>query len=462
MEPGNELLIELKQHIEKAKESFPYFLKHIYPLSYKKNQIVRAPHTFKWGKRVQENKKTATLSARKHLKSTMIYGYLMWRIYKLKKDERENWDYMSYTQPMSAYHTENIKELIQANPLFETIEDLTVGRTQLNYTWNGVNKFIIEPQGILTFNRGRHPYGVIADDILQDPTTPLNLTVIDKINRIFFEQVMSLPKEGGELHLVGTAQHAQDLFFQLKNNKSWNWAEYKAIINEANKEVLWPELFSYKRLVEIRDREIGDKAFMKEYMCSPVWSEDAYFKRDEIYAIVNKDLEEEKRPGGQWKGGETIAGVDIGKKAHPSHIVIFHKLQGINTMIYEVFLDGWDYTKQIELLESLREFYLIDEIRYDNTRGEYEPFVEQGLINPRWWKPVVFSNRSKFELASNFSKQVNNKTVRLLNNQRMLDSILSVNNELKAPETSIGHGDAFWSIALALYEPIRGGGYLSG
>ncbi|KKK63099.1 hypothetical protein LCGC14_2997720, partial [marine sediment metagenome] len=106
------------------------------------------------------------------------------------------------------------------------------------------NRFTCDPSGILTFNRGWHGEGVICDDILMDPTTPLNLTMIDKINRIFFEQVMSLPKEGGELHLVGTAQHAQDLFFQLKNNISWNWAEHKAIVNEANKEVLWPELFS--------------------------------------------------------------------------------------------------------------------------------------------------------------------------------------------------------------------------
>lgn len=469
MEPENELLVELKQHIEKAKESFPYFLEHIFPLSYKKAQIVKAPHTFKWGERVQNNKKTATLSARKHLKSTTIYAWVMWRIYRLKKDERENWDYMSYTQPMSAYHTENIKELIQSNPLFESIEDLTAGRTQLNYTWNGTNRFIVEPQGILTFNRGRHPYGVICDDILQDPTTPLNLTMVDKINRIFFEQVMSLPKEGGELHLVGTAQHAQDLFFQLKNNKAWDWAEYKAIINEANKEVLWPELFSYERLREIRDLEIGEKAFMKEYMCSPVWSEDAYFKRDEIIDVVGYvhegkryHIKEEKRPAGQWKGGSIIAGVDIGKKAHPSHIAIFHILHGKSTMIYEKFLDGWDYTKQIELLEGLRDFYLIDEIRYDNTRGEFEYAMEQGLINARWWKPFIFTNKSKFEIASNFSKHVNNKTVVLLNRQRMLDSILSVNNELKAPETSIGHGDAFWSVALALYEPIKGGGYMAG
>lgn len=450
--------------------TFSQFIKHIFPQSYKKSGWKPAPHTFVWAKRIEKSKHTATLSARKHLKSTMIYAFIMWKIFILKPDDRFRWIYMSYNQKMSTYHTENIKQLIQVNPYFQDIKDLTSGQTILDYSW-GKNRFMCDPSGILTFNRGWHGEGVICDDILQDPTTPLNLTMVDKINRIFFEQVMSLPKEGGELHLVGTAQHAQDLFFQLKENRLFDWGEYKAIINEANKEVLWPELFTFERLIEIRDSKtgIGEKAFMKEYMCSPVWSEDAYFKRDEIIDVVGYMhegkryyIKEEKRPASQWKGGSIIAGMDIGKKAHPSHIAIFHILHDKCTMIYEIFLDGWDYTKQIELMESLREFYLIDEIRYDNTRGEFEYAVEQGLINPRWWKPVVFGTRNKFEMASNFSKHVSNKTVVLLNRQRMVDSILSVNNELKAPETSIGHGDAFWSIALALHEPIKGGGYMAG
>ena len=457
---------ELSEYVDNAKQSFRFFLKYIFPRSYKKGTVVKSPHTYKWADRLQNNKRTATLSARKHLKSTTIYAFIMWRLFKLSSNER--WNYMSYNQDMSVYHTKNIKELIEFNPFFSDLVDNSYGSSMINYSKHGV-RFVCEPNGILKFNRGWHGDGVICDDILQDPTSEMLFTSIDKINRVFMEQVMSLPIEGGEIHLVGTAQHTQDLFFKIldmvkddrKDNRkeSWNWAEYKGLLNESNKEVLWPELFSYDRLCELR-REIGEKAFNKEYQCSPVWSEDAYFKRDELMLVVNSV--EEKRPAGEWKAGRIVAGLDIGKKAHPSHFAIFEERRGHFRQIYQCFFDGWDYTKQIEFINGQIKHYLIDTVNYDATRGEFESFVEQNLISNKIYKPIIFGTKVKFAMASNFSKHVNNKSIRLLNSQRMIDSILSVNNNLQAPETDIGHGDAFWSVAMAVYETPMGGGYMAG
>ena len=248
---------------------------------------------------------------------------------------------------------------------------------------------------------------------------------------------------------------------------SWNWEQYKGIINEENKQTLWPELFPYERMIQLRE-ELGERAFSKEYMCSQVWSEGAYFKREELMKVVGYtyegikyQIEEVKHPASEWKEGRIVAGVDIGKKVHPSHISIFQYSKGIYTQIYEKFMFGWDYTKQIEFINGLIDFYLIDEIRYDNTRGEFESFAEQNLIDRRIYKPIVFGTKVKFQMASNFSKNVNNKTIRLLNNQAMINSILSVNEDLDAPETEFGHGDAFWSIAMALYEAPTVRGYIS-
>lgn len=421
---------------------------------------MKAPHTYKWAKRVENNKRTATLSARKHLKSTTIYAFIMWMIYSMDKGDNLSWLYMSYNQKMSIYHTTNIKILIQANPCFVKIKDLNQGQALIDYTWGDGSKFRCIPSGILTFNRGWHGDGVICDDILADPTNELNFTVIEKINRTFMEQVMSLPKEGGQIHLVGTAQHQTDLFFQLKNNKSWNWGEYKAILNEKTKKTLWPELFSYKRLEEIRNEEIGEKAFNKEYMCSPVWTEEAYFQRLELMKVVDPELKEKKEPITKSKERPLIvAGLDIGKKSHPSHFTIFEVDRDHYTQIYELFMDGWDYSKQVEFINGLIEFHGIDRLKYDDTRNELESFREKRLIDSAVWKPIVFKVKTKFDMASNFSRLVNYKEkgedmprVHLLNRQRMIDSILSVNNELQAVESKIGHGDAFWGIALALYK----------
>ena len=53
-------------------------------------------------------------------------------------------------------------------------------------------------------------------------------------------------------------------------------------------------------------------------------------------------------------------------------------------------------------------------------------------------------------MAQIFEQYVHDKRVKLLKNERQTQQILSVNNELKAPDTPMGHGDAFFSIAMAL------------
>jgi len=248
-----ELTEEDRKLIDKCKENLSEFIKHIFPLSFRK--YVEPSHLYSWADRVQGNKFTATLSARKHLKSTLMYAYLMWRI--LRFEFNEEWLYMSYTDTLSRYHVANIKKLIRNNPLFEGIIDLSGAESTIRYSWDK-HVFSINPASILRFNRGWHGYGVICDDILQDPTNEMNITIIQTITNAFFEEVLSLPIEGGELHLVGTAQHSEDLFFQIKNKaKRFNWAMYRAIINDIEKTTLWPEMFGYNRLMEIKDQEIG-------------------------------------------------------------------------------------------------------------------------------------------------------------------------------------------------------------
>jgi hypothetical protein len=429
-------------------DSFDYFLK-IFWKSF--DSYTKAKHLTKWANQLQFNNNCAILSARKHLKSTIIYAYLMWLIYTRRNKNIEVL-YLSFKEDLARYHIGNIKKFIQSNSMFDC-RDLTTAQSEINYTWmkdEYLSKFKsikIHPAGILSFKRGYHPDIVICDDILADPSQELNLTIIDKINRIFFEDVMSLPKEGGEIKLVGTAQHTEDLFFKLKDKKNWAWSSNPAIINETNKEVLWPEMFSYDRLIEIRDQEVGEKAFNKEYLCTPVWSEDAFFKREEILRIIDNGL---KNVDGVPDNFEVIAGLDIGKVRHPSHLSIFLLSQGLYIQIYQIFMDNWDYTKQVNLINQLIKDLKIRKIYYDDTRSEFESFAEQGIIQRGIWTGVKLTQSEKFKIATNFGKIVSNGIIRLQNNQRMIRSLLSVNNNLDALETSEGHGDAFWSIALAL------------
>ena len=53
-------------------------------------------------------------------------------------------------------------------------------------------------------------------------------------------------------------------------------------------------------------------------------------------------------------------------------------------------------------------------------------------------------------MAQVFENYVHSSSLKLLVDERQRQQIISVNNNLKAPETPLGHGDAFFSIAMAL------------
>jgi reverse gyrase len=150
---------------------------------------------------------------------------------------------------------------------------------------------------------------------------------------------------------------------------------------------------------------------------------------------------------------------------HPSHIAIFaERTAGHWLQVYQKFLDGMSYNEQLELVNHLCEFYQVDAGAYDATRGELESFAERKELHQSL-EPIVFKLQTKHDMATNFEKMVENKEIELLNDRRMLDQILVVDNDLQALETPEGHGDSFWSIAMALWmaakktdswdEPIR-------
>jgi hypothetical protein len=231
--------------------------------------------------------------------------------------------YISYKKELASYHIKNYKQLIEDNPWFNSMREVSKAQGKAMFEWPNGKMHIVEPEGILSFKRGRHPHIVILDDVLADPTTMLDLGVIEKINQRVKEEVVSLPKEGGQIKVIGTAQTPVDFFFDLKENPDFAWGMFPAILNEKNKEVLWPQKFPYERLMHIRKYETGEKGFQKEFLIKPVWSANSYFSEGELMKCVNPKLNCLK-PGEKLKTkNEVGAGWDIGKHSHPSHISVF-------------------------------------------------------------------------------------------------------------------------------------------
>jgi len=409
-------------------------------------------HINEWCSHFQFQKLLSILSARKHSKSETAHAYLAWRIFNMDYTYFEKWLYISYTGDLAGEHLAETKERIDINPFFinEGIFNMTEAKTLLYYR-KGKNRLYVQPSGIQTFKRGKHPDGVICDDILRDPEVKLDVSQIEKINSIFFEQVMSLPKEGGlGVKNIGTAQDEADLFHELEQKKQFNCYRYPAIKNWTTKEVLWEEMLPFDRLVQIQQEEIGEKAFLKEYQCVPVRSTEGYFVQQEIDKIIEPRLKNRKIHKEIKLNEYSYGGLDIGKKRHPSHLSVYGKdRKGRLVQLLSYWMDNWDYKDQLDACREVIKNFGVELLCYDDTRAEFEGFRELGQLPPEM-KGINFSRKTKFQMAADMEKEVKSQNIMMLDDIRQKRQILNCDNDLKSMETSGGHGDSFWSNALAV------------
>lgn len=407
-------------------------------------------HLVRWCSKLQLFPRTCIKSARLHLKSTVAIAYLAWKIWRMKNGlemKYNEWLYVSYKEDGAEYQIKRLKRYIRELPeLFGDLLEMTDADTKIAYGFDG-SVFVIEPAGMFSFKRGQHPQGVIADDILRDPQVKLDISQLQKLERIFVEELEPMPTK--ELHVFGTAQDKNDLFSLIEEMKEYDFCECPAVIDRAKEVVLWPEGYSFEKLESYRKR-MGDKAFNKEFQCRAVRSEDSYFK-EEVYDLLalrrlkNYPVTSVIRLN-EW----SYAGFDIGKKAHPSHLFVLgadRKKRLIQ--IHSGWLDGWDYKDQLGYLRAAIKNFRIAKLIYDDTRAEFEYLKEAGSL-PDEMDGLPFTAKNKYSMATEVDSMVTDRMIRFLGDPRQKRQMLNVDNDLKALQTAEGHGDCFYSLLLAV------------
>ena len=164
-----------------------------------------------------------------------------------------------------------------------------------------------------------------------------------------------------------------------------------------------------------------------------------------------------------WRSRTVIAGMDIGRRGNPSHCSVFainedstifdknNKPVEILVQLSQKFMDNTEYTKQVEYITAAIDYFNIQKMYLDNTRGEME---ERGL--PRQCIPIILGAhtgaraKGKMELAANFAKLIEQKRIKLIDDDRFISQIVCVTSDLQAPNSPMGHGDSFISIILAV------------
>lgn len=431
--------------------SFASFFFEVFALGIRRveGRFAFGKHLLTWCHILQAYKKTSIKAPRFHIKTTLALGYIAWKLARTMhglESRYHEWDFMGYTSKLAEYHLKRLKRYIRNLPeYFGEFRDLTESDIILHYGHNG-NEFECWPWGITGFNRGRHPNGMVLDDILRDPTVKLDLTVLEELSRTFKEEIMPMPKE--ELHLFGTAQDEEDLFKEVSEMPEFYAREFEAAMDFDKKIALWPEVYPFERLISIREN-IGEKAFNKEYQGRPARGEDNFFKPDEYDALTYERLKNYELTGHIKLKEFAYGGFDIGKKSHPSHLCVFGVRKGKLIQVLDKWLDRWNYTDQLDYLKQAIQFFNIQSLYYDNTRSEFEGFYEQGQL-PAAMTGIEMTRKMQFAAATELDALCSKKQIMLIKDKRTRRQMLKVDNDLKSLADKEGHGDCFKSLLLAV------------
>lgn len=444
----NKLADGLVNHKAMQIGSFWEFLRDTWSLSFDKPDLFKAWHVGRVAEDVEycleEGLNYVAILPRFHFKSTILgHAFSVWKLLKSTRDS--NILYLSYSDTMSRYHISEINKTINRNPV---LKEYMVNRSpkadfSFRYYINGHPCEILHG-GLFSFKRGLHTNGLIADDILRDPENALNMGQLDKVTDHFLTESLYIPLKDDPVIVLGTPMLPGDLLDKLKDDDRFFTRVLPALDPEPGRKVLLPELYSEEWLLQ--QQKARPKSFASEFLLVPHLTTEAYFDAEEIKACENEDLinyDAYKEFDGP--AGDVFAGFDVGKRRHPSHVVLFKKRGEVLQQIHQAWLDNWSYTDQVEYLNTLAETFNIKTGYVDNTRGELE---DRGLDG--CWKSLNFTQKSKRTMASIFEKYVQSNKVQLLADSRQTEQILCVNNELKAPEGPQGHGDSFFSIAMAM------------
>ena len=458
---NNQELKERVQILSEAHKSLYSFTKDIFAKSF--TNFIGGDYVEKSCEELQKYDRTMRLAFRSGFKSTSFYSKIMRDI--MFRGIKEDLDirYFSYKEELAGWHISNIKSLIDKNPYFtEIINMKSIAENVAQYTWDRKHIVRLRPVGIVSFTRGLKASSIYCDDILSDPANPIHPTIILKINSIFKSVILESLKPGGELHVIGSPLSQADFYFDPAIQEVFHTTFHPAIQrdNDGNEISAWPEFYSLEQIKK-KVFVMGEKAFQAEMMMEPYYSTDSYFKKEQLRKdVVKSKLNNIRLIEGINTSNLVVAGLDIGKKKHPSVLELFEISNGKAIQIHRKVMKGWKYYSgkkfdplkptQVEYCKEAIKNFGIGYIYYDNTRGEFEGASDSGLLTIHF-VPIVFTPKMRVQMATDFEKAVLNKQLEIFDDEDMLNSICSVTNDLLSIETAIGtHGDEFWAIALAL------------
>lgn len=245
-------------------------------------------HHLEWGDLVHHHNKLCIEAARDHGKSYYFSNaYAIWQLYRYsppkvqqfsKRPSKSNSNrgfLFSFSLQQAVDLIEILKGTIEGN---DTLRERLMPSNTKEGAWASTNIVCkngarLTGKGFGSSVRGAHPYWIIVDDGLKDNVIYSQLQRQKSID-YFHSVIMNMLVPGGQIIVVGTPFHANDLYGDLKTKKGWFVIEYPAIFPDGR--ILWPQRWSFRDLLDKKNTQ-GNIIFSRENLCRPIVSDSSIF-----------------------------------------------------------------------------------------------------------------------------------------------------------------------------------------
>lgn len=353
-------------------------------------------HHLEWGELVGRYKKLCINAARDHGKSFYFSNaYIAWQLYRYKRPSSVRYSrrptaassnrgfLFSFSLQQSVDLMEILKGTIEENDVLK--ERLFPKSTANNWSATNIvcrNGARLTGKGFGSSVRGAHPYYIVVDDGLKDNVIYSALQRNKSID-YFHSVIMNMLVPGGQIVVVGTPFHAEDLYGDLKTKSGWSVYEYPAIFPDGR--ILWPQRWSFKNLMDKKETQ-GSIIFSRENLCRPITNESSIFPMEILirsligmdkYTLVDYREEFPK------KFSKVVTGCDFAISANVGADYVVFTTWGIDELTDDRWLlnfyraKGIKFYEQMNILRGINSRFRPDLIVMENNTFQ-QIFVEAG------------------------------------------------------------------------------------
>lgn len=354
-------------------------------------------HHIEWGDLVHHHNKLCIEAARDHGKSYYFSNaYPIWQLYKYSPPKTQQFSrrpsksnsnrgfLFSFSLAQAVDLIEILKGTIEGNDILR--ERLMPENTKEG-AWASTNIVCkngarLTGKGFGSSVRGAHPYWIVVDDGLKDNVIYSQLQRQKSID-YFHSVIMNMLVPGGQIVVVGTPFHAQDLYGDLKTKPGWFVIEYPAIFPDGR--ILWPQRWNFKELIDKKNTQ-GNIIFSRENLCRPIVSDSSIFPLDilnrclirmENYTLV-RDRDDFPK-----KFNKVVSGIDFSISANVGADFYFYTTWGIDEdngmwLLNANFGKGKKYDEQLQILKSINTRFRPDVMVFESNVFQ-QIFTDEGL-----------------------------------------------------------------------------------